>query len=200
MDGGEPRRNLHTLQAEIFPRGVDIYCKPSNQRGLSSQLTQDKADKGLVEVRKKDPSNGIDFLVATPKVATCTEAARVQPDKPKAPAHDAFTRLLHRLEPAPAILWEEVRPFVHLKGGVLMLDDSVLDKFYAHHMGLVGRFWSGKHRRVVQGAGRVRRRGGGGELQRQGKEKREHVGAGPDAGAQSLGSFALPVNLGPGPM
>src|SRR5262249_30698077 len=38
-----------------------------------------------------------------------------------------------------------------LLGGVLMLDDSVLDKFFAHHMGLVGRFWSGKHRRVVQG-------------------------------------------------
>lgn len=93
----------------------------------------------------------IDFLVATPKVATCTEAARVQPERPKAPAHDAFTRLLHRLEPDPATLWEEVRPFVHLKGGVLMLDDSVLDKFYARHMGLVGRFWSGKHRRVVQG-------------------------------------------------
>jgi putative transposase len=93
----------------------------------------------------------IDFLVATPKVATCTEAARVQPDKPKAPAHDAFTRLLHRLEPDRSTLWEEVRPFVHLKGGVLMLDDSILDKFYAHHMGLVSRFWSGKHRRVVQG-------------------------------------------------
>src|SRR5689334_15854101 len=93
----------------------------------------------------------IDFLVGTPKVATCTEAARVQPDKPKAPAHDAFTRLLHRLEPAPGTLWEEVRPFVRLKGGILMLDDAVLDKFYAKHMGLVGRFWSGKHRRVVQG-------------------------------------------------
>jgi putative transposase len=32
-----------------------------------------------------------------------------------------------------------------------MLDDSVLDKFYARHMGLVGRFWSGKHKRVVRG-------------------------------------------------
>jgi hypothetical protein len=93
----------------------------------------------------------IDFLVATPKVSTCTEAARVQPELPKAPAHDAFNRLLHRLEPAPDILWTEVRPFVRLHGGVLLLDDAVLDKFYARHMGLVGRFWSGKHRRVVQG-------------------------------------------------
>jgi putative transposase len=37
------------------------------------------------------------------------------------------------------------------QGGLLVLDDSVLDKPYARHMGLVGRFWSGKHKRVVQG-------------------------------------------------
>ena len=45
------------------------------------------------------PLDYIDFLVATPKAATATEAARVQPDRPQAPAHDAFTRLLNRLEP-----------------------------------------------------------------------------------------------------
>jgi len=36
-------------------------------------------------------------------------------------------------------------------GGLLVLDDSVLDKPYARRMGLVGRFWSGKQQRVVQG-------------------------------------------------
>ena len=41
----------------------------------------------------------IDFLVATPRTCSCTEAARVQPDSPNAPAHDLFTRLLHRQEP-----------------------------------------------------------------------------------------------------
>lgn len=93
----------------------------------------------------------IDFLVASPKVVTATEAARVQPDQPNRPAHDAFTRLLHRLEPNPDDLWQEVSPFVARQGGLLILDDSVLDKPYARHMGLVGRFWSGKHKRVVQG-------------------------------------------------
>jgi hypothetical protein len=34
---------------------------------------------------------------------------------------------------------------------VLVLDDTVLDKPYAHRMGLVGPFWSGKHRRVLRG-------------------------------------------------
>jgi putative transposase len=93
----------------------------------------------------------IQFLLATPKTCSATEAARVQPDRPDAPAHDAFTRLLHRLEPDPAALWEEVRPFVRRGGGVLVVDDSVLDKPFARHMGLVGYHWSGRHRRVVRG-------------------------------------------------
>jgi putative transposase len=93
----------------------------------------------------------IDFLIATPKAASGTEAARVQPDKPKAPAHDAFTRLLHRLEPDAETLWVEAQPQVDLLRGVLVLDDSVLDKPYARHIELVGRHWSGKHHQVVQG-------------------------------------------------
>jgi hypothetical protein len=93
----------------------------------------------------------IQFLLATPKTCSATEAARVQPERPAAPAHDAFTRLLHRLEPDPAALWEEVRPFVRRGDGVLVVDDSVLDKPFARHMGLVGYHWSGRHRRVARG-------------------------------------------------
>src|SRR5262245_53519336 len=93
----------------------------------------------------------INFLLATPSVVSATEAARVQPAKPNAPAHDAFTRLLHRLEPDPETLWQEARPFVGAQGGLLIVDDSVLDKPHARHMGLVGRFWSGTHRRIVAG-------------------------------------------------
>jgi hypothetical protein len=97
------------------------------------------------------PDDYIDFLIATPKASSATEAARVQPDKPRAPAHDAFTRLLHRLEPDADTLWREARSQVALDGGVLVLDDSVLDKPYARHIDLVKRHWSGKHHRVVQG-------------------------------------------------
>jgi hypothetical protein len=42
--------------------------------------------------------------MASPRAFCCTEAAEVQPESPDAPAHDAFTRLLHRLEPDPATL------------------------------------------------------------------------------------------------
>jgi hypothetical protein len=73
------------------------------------------------------------------------------PDRPPKPAHDAFTRLLHRLEPDPTTLWGEVRPLVDRSSGVLVIDDSTLDKPHARHIPLVTRHWSGKHYRVVDG-------------------------------------------------
>jgi putative transposase len=97
------------------------------------------------------PDDYIDFLIATPKACTATEAARVQPERPRKPAHDAFTRLLQRLEPDPSALWLEAQPQVRLTEGVLVLDDSTLDKPYAKAIELVGRHWSGKHHAVVQG-------------------------------------------------
>jgi putative transposase len=93
----------------------------------------------------------IDFLIASPKAFCCTEAAAVQPESPHAPAHDAFTRLLHRLEPDPATVWDEARPMIRKEGGLLVLDDSTLDKHYAKKIDLVSRHWSGKHKRVVRG-------------------------------------------------
>ena len=93
----------------------------------------------------------ISFLMATPKVCSATEAQRVQPPRFQAPAHDAFTRLLTRLEPDATSLWEEVRPLVVRHQGVLVIDDSTLDKPSARQMELVGYHWSGKHHRVVKG-------------------------------------------------
>jgi hypothetical protein len=93
----------------------------------------------------------IDFLVASPRVFSCTEAATVQPDSTDAPAHDAFTRLLHRLEPDPETLWGGAQPMVRRHTGLLVLDDTTLDKHYAKKIALVNRHWSGKHRRIVWG-------------------------------------------------
>jgi len=93
----------------------------------------------------------IQFLIASPRAASATEAARVQPRRADAPAHDAFTRLLHRLEPDPATLWREVEPHIERRRGVLVMDDSTLDKPYAQKMELVHRHWSGKHHAVVEG-------------------------------------------------
>lgn len=94
----------------------------------------------------------IDFLIATPKACSGLEAARVHPEQATAPpAHDAFTRLLHRLEPDPTTLWQEAADQVALGSGILVLDDATLDKPYAKKIELVQRHWSGKHHAVVEG-------------------------------------------------
>src|SRR3954447_2572753 len=96
-------------------------------------------------------SDYIDFLIATPKAASCCEAARSQPPAHDPPAHDAYTRLLHRMEPDPETLYREAEPLVDKTDGVLVLDDSTLDKLYAKAIEPVRRHWSGKHKSVVWG-------------------------------------------------
>ena len=93
----------------------------------------------------------INFLIAAQKAFTCTEAARCQPDKPNTPAHDAFTRLLKRQPPDTGALWSEAETVVDKERGLLVLDDTTLDKPYAEKMDLVTYHWSGKHGRVVKG-------------------------------------------------
>lgn len=100
---------------------------------------------------KVDELDYIQFLVAAQQVFSTVEAARVRSGEEAAPAHDAYTRLLQRIPPDSQALWLEVEPFVEKKAGVLVIDDSTLDKPYAHKMGLVSSHWSGKHGRVVMG-------------------------------------------------
>lgn len=93
----------------------------------------------------------IDFLIGTQQAYSCTEAARVQPEAEDAPAHDAVTRLIHRLFPSSERLWQEAKEQVDLTTGILIVDDSTLDKWYSRNIELVTRHWSGKHKRVVWG-------------------------------------------------
>jgi len=67
------------------------------------------------------PKDYIDFLIATPRAYSAAEAARVQPDAPDPAAHDAFSRLLTRLEPNPEELWREARTQVRLAAGILVI-------------------------------------------------------------------------------
>lgn len=93
----------------------------------------------------------INFIIATPRVVTATEAAACQPDHSSAPKHDAFTRLLQRLEPDAQTLWKEAETQVELLAGILVLDDSTLEKPYSKFNSLVYRHWSGKQKEVVNG-------------------------------------------------
>lgn len=98
-----------------------------------------------------DTHDYIQFLLAAQRVFTCTEAGRSQPEGEKAPAHDAFTRLLRRQPPDTEALWQETQGLVRRDAEVLVLDDTTLDKPYARKIELVTRHWSGKHRHVVLG-------------------------------------------------
>ena len=89
----------------------------------------------------------IQFLIAAQRVYTCSEAARCT----ETASHDAYTRLLTRLPPDTAALWQEVEPLIDRGRGLLVVDDTTLDKPYAQKMGLVTRHWSGKHHAVVEG-------------------------------------------------
>jgi putative transposase len=93
----------------------------------------------------------INFLIASTKIFTCTEAARCQLIDENSPSHDAFTRLLQRQPPDTGALWKEVQPFVEKEKGFLILDDSTLDKPYSRELTLVYRHWSGKQQKVVNG-------------------------------------------------
>jgi putative transposase len=103
---------------------------------------------------KVDELDYINFLIASQRIFTCTEASRSQPADPDPdamPAHDSFNRLLERSSFDRDSLWGEARRLVRMDGGVLVVDDTTLDKPYAEKMDLVTRHWSGKHHRVVLG-------------------------------------------------
>ena len=85
-----------------------------------------------MNLAKCDAVDYIQFLVASQKRFTCSEAARCQPESPRAPAHDAFTRLLRRQPLDTEALWQETQGLVRREEeGVLVLDDTTLDKPYA---------------------------------------------------------------------
>jgi putative transposase len=80
---------------------------------------------------KADELDYIHFLIAAQKVFTCTEAARSAPGSFNPPAHDAFTRLLRREPPDTGALWGEARTLVEPERGLLVVDDTTLDKPYS---------------------------------------------------------------------
>jgi hypothetical protein len=86
------------------------------------------------------------FLLGEPHYSTCCRLAELVDI-----SHDSVNRFLQREDYTPKDLFNQAEQQLELKGGVLSVDDSVLDKPYSHHMAFVGHFWSGKHHCVVKG-------------------------------------------------
>ena len=66
----------------------------------------------------------------------------MQPPDDNPPAHDSLNRLLYRLPGNSEALWAEAKPAVKTDQGILVIDDSTLDKSYAQQMELITRHWS----------------------------------------------------------
>ena len=98
---------------------------------------------------RSEPLDYINFLVAPRRALPAPKPPVASPMRPAPRPMDAFTRLLRRQPPGTEALWRETQGLVQREGGVLVLDDTTLDKPYARKMELVTRHWSGKHRRVV---------------------------------------------------
>lgn len=72
-------------------------------------------------------------------------------DEPGSVAHDSIKRLLERQPYDTESLYDEAKRLIRADKGVLVIDDSTLDKPYSQQIELVTRHWSRKHHRVVQG-------------------------------------------------
>lgn len=103
--------------------------------------------------RRCEENDYIEFLLVAQTAFGCVEAAKSQPERLKSAAHDTYTRLLTRRPLDPEALWNEAQTVLGgvSQGGLLVLDDSTLDKPYSRKIELVSRHWSGKHHRVVSG-------------------------------------------------
>ena len=86
---------------------------------------------------KVDEFDYIQFLLAAQRVFSTVEASKVVSCDDVAPAHDAYTRLLQRIPPDSQVLWQEIEQLVLKAKGVLVIDDTTLDKPYAEKMAMV---------------------------------------------------------------
>lgn len=104
-----------------------------------------------MSAQKTNEYDYINFLVSTSRYFSGLEASKVQPNKDDPPSHDSFNRLLYRLEPSCEKLWSEASPQVRREEGLLILDDSTLEKPFSKKIELVAHHWSGKHHETVPG-------------------------------------------------
>ncbi len=79
----------------------------------------------------------INFLIASSRVFSFTEASKCSYFDSNSPSHDSFTRLLLRHPLDTEALWEEVKDLVTPETGLLIIDDTTLDKPYSKDIGLV---------------------------------------------------------------
>lgn len=96
-----------------------------------------------------DDKTYIAYLLSEPRHTSCTGLSNIMGNI----SHDSINRFLERERFEPKDLFDEEKNKIALVGGVLSVDDSVLDKPYSDpkKAAYIDYFWSGKHKRVVKG-------------------------------------------------
>lgn len=89
------------------------------------------------------------FLMSEPKYGGCARLAEILGNC----SHDSVNRFLLRERYEPKDLFDEIKSSINLIGGIISVDDTVIDKPYSNpeKAELIGHFWSGKRHQTCQG-------------------------------------------------
>ena len=89
------------------------------------------------------------FLLSEPKHSGCSRLAEILGDV----SHDSVNRFLLRERYEAKDLFEQVKSIINLSGGILSVDDTVIEKLYSQpkNAELIGYFWSGKYHKSIKG-------------------------------------------------
>ena len=88
-------------------------------------------------------------MLSEPKLGGCSRLAEILGDM----SHDSVNRFLLRERYEPKDLFEMVKSIINVTGGILSVDDTVIEKLYSDPKSaeLIGHFWSGKHHKTIIG-------------------------------------------------
>ena len=86
------------------------------------------------------------MLISEPKHPTCTRLAQSIEI-----GHDSVNNFLARENFEPRDLYDQAVGHINPTGGIISIDDTVLDKPYSNKTDLIGYYYSGKHHKAVQG-------------------------------------------------
>jgi Transposase DDE domain len=89
------------------------------------------------------------YLLSEPQYTSCIRLSTIM----QTISHDSINRFLERERFEPKDLFDEEKNKIELVGGVLSVDDSILDKPYSDpsKAAFIDYFWSGKHHGIVKG-------------------------------------------------
>lgn len=95
-----------------------------------------------------EASEYIAYLMSEPKGSSCVRVGRVLEI-----SHDEVTRFLSGSDFTGKDLFDKASPFIELAGGILSVDDTVIDKPFSkpEKAELVAKFYSGRHHKTVVG-------------------------------------------------